>query len=406
LRLTCRELYQKTTYDAAIRYGLQLEELDIFLDYKQLCWLLHLTKTPTLRDNIGTLYLYATDPRKDPEADPYAMEVGRVQLYFNSSDCVHMLAECFQNLRHGKRLTQIEAAGRETHHIIFSALRMAQFPRRILAVTLNPQYILDARYKDLGEQLSNYASYVKNVQIVPPKTYFLNNKLLRLENDEGQERGHHTQDHRVVRLEALWFLKQLDAIETLVLDGCSDWPHLRICNGCNDVFAKNIATIKYTNLTKLRFLHVFISGGRLRRFIKEHASTLTSISFSSVTLTDGSWRSIAQGLLKVSGLIKFSFWEYLYQKTPMTSTEQLPPECLLYDDKMTLYYSGKDTIRTFLQYFIRYFATIPYVPQEPEFWEPQYYIVSLFEVSSLEEDTHETEAWSKVERYAKELFIE
>jgi hypothetical protein len=215
LRLTCRELYEKTTYDAAIRYGLQLENLEILLDYEQLCWLLHISKTPTLRDNIATLYLYATDPRVDPEADIYAMEVESNETSFNFGDCLHLLTECFRNLQHGERLTQIEAAGRETHNLIFPALRMAQFPRRILAVTLNPQYILDARYECLGEPLSAYASYVKNVQIAPPKTYFLNNKFPRLANDKGQEKGHHTQDHRVDQLQVLWFLRRLNAIETL-----------------------------------------------------------------------------------------------------------------------------------------------------------------------------------------------
>jgi hypothetical protein len=168
----------------------------------------------------------------------------------------------------------------------------------------------------------------------------------------------------------------------------------------------NIATIKYVNLNKLCLCNVFVSGGRLRRFVKEHASTLTSVRFVRVILTDGSWRSIGQGLLKVSRLIKLSIWEHLYQKTLVESTEEPPLECVLYEAEVTVYYSGTETVRTFLEYFVKYFETIPLDPQEPGFWAPEYYIVSLFTVSSLREDTHETEAWSKVEKYAQELFTE
>jgi hypothetical protein len=58
LRLTCRELYSKTTFDAAIRYGPLLEELEIVVDYSGLCNLLRLTQIPAFRDRIERIEIF------------------------------------------------------------------------------------------------------------------------------------------------------------------------------------------------------------------------------------------------------------------------------------------------------------------------------------------------------------
>ena len=57
LRITCRELYSKTMYDASVRYGLLLELLDIENSHKGLCALLHITKIPEFSKRIRTLIL-------------------------------------------------------------------------------------------------------------------------------------------------------------------------------------------------------------------------------------------------------------------------------------------------------------------------------------------------------------
>jgi hypothetical protein len=151
LRLTCRELCDKTTYDAAIRYGLQLENLEIRLTYKELCWLLHISKTPTLCDNINTVYLYTKDYEQRSDICLHTEET--FDMYFASSDCIHILAECFRNLSRGKRLTQVKAGTTKIHCTVFQALDLAQFNRRIMGITSKPQYILDARYRELQTNL-------------------------------------------------------------------------------------------------------------------------------------------------------------------------------------------------------------------------------------------------------------
>jgi hypothetical protein len=304
LRLTCRELCDKTTYDAAFRYGLQLENLEICLTYKELCWLLQISKTPTLCDNINTVYLYTKDYENNSAICPHTE--GAFDMYFASSDCIHILAECFKNLSRGKRLTQIEAGTTKIHSAIFQALNLAQFDRRIMDIILEPQYILDARYGGAPKGPPSYALHVTGITLVPPRTFSMGRQMLRLESDDGHRKGYHTREHRLNQPEVLGFLSQLDKIEALELEGCSDWPHLRLCYGCNDIFAR-IVSIKYANLTKLRIVRAYISESRLRRFIKMIASTLTKIECIGTILTDGSWRSIAQGLLKVAGLEELMF---------------------------------------------------------------------------------------------------
>jgi hypothetical protein len=232
-------------------------------------------------------------------------------------------------------------------------------------------------------------------------------RILRLDSNDGRSKGYHTRDHRVDRSGLLCFFRQLVQIEIMELNGCSDWPHLRLCNGCNDIFARNIASIKYANLTKLRIVNMYMNGSRLSRFTKEHASTLIDIECISITLTDSSWRSIAQSLLKVAELTKLLFWKHLYQKPPMRSTKQAPLEWLLDEDEVIVGYMGTETIHSSLRHFINYFETLPYDPPDWDHWVPQYHCVQLFAVPGLvEECKYEPGAYFRVERYAEEIFIE
>ena len=68
LRITCRELYSKTMYDASVRYGLLLEQLDIEASHKGLCALLHITKIPDFSKRIRGLRLCS--PYENEEAPP------------------------------------------------------------------------------------------------------------------------------------------------------------------------------------------------------------------------------------------------------------------------------------------------------------------------------------------------
>jgi hypothetical protein len=406
LRFTCRKLYEKTTYDAAVRYGLQLEGLGIHLNYKRLCHLLHISNIPAFRDKIHKLYLWPQLLTKDTGPEMRALEEESNGTFLTPSDILYMLAECFRNLRHGKRVTMLKPVGPKVLSVVLLALEMVQFPRRIIDITLHPKQFLDTGYGILTNSPSTYAPYIKIVQIIPPKTHFFEESMPTLTKHESHAKGYHTGEHREDQAKMFSFLRHLDMIEVLQLWGCSDWPHLRICNGCNDIFARNIATINYANLTTLCLRIMFISGGRLRRFIKTHASTLYRVSCVQVTLTDGSWRSIAQGLSKIPGLRELGLSKHMFQKTPVASPEILPRGYLIYNGIVPVYYIGIAEIKTFLREFINYFETIPYIPPHMEYPIPQYYTVRLFSIPDVKRATWESEAWSKVEQYAEEVFKE
>ena len=67
---------------------------------------------------------------------------------------------------------------------------------------------------------------------------------------------------------------------------------LRLCDRCEAVF-KHIATANFPYLTYLSMDKTYVSGGWLRRFVKQHTTTLKEVRFLSVSLIDGLWQSLA-----------------------------------------------------------------------------------------------------------------
>jgi hypothetical protein len=64
--------------------------------------------------------------------------------------------------------------------------------------------------------------------------------------------------------------------------------------------------MRYPLLTKMKAARILISDSCLRAFIKHYAQSLNNIDIGYITLTDGSWRSIAQGLEKLPLITKLS----------------------------------------------------------------------------------------------------
>jgi hypothetical protein len=60
---------------------------------------------------------------------------------------------------------------------------------------------------------------------------------------------------------------------------------------------------------------MFIRGGPLRTFISRHSSTLESVGFDQVFLTDGSWKSVADGLSRNCSLESILI-NLVYQSSP------------------------------------------------------------------------------------------
>ncbi|KAI4943546.1 hypothetical protein J4E91_009183 [Alternaria rosae] len=122
------------------------------------------------------------------------------------------------------------------------------------------------------------------------------------ENRKALEQGYHVKDYRLNQPQIASFFHGLRSVPRLWLNGCDDFPRLRFCNACNDIFAYSIAKVPCTHLTTLNIRCMYISGGRLQRFIKQQAHTLENIYIDSTTLTDGYWKNFARVLKKVSSL--------------------------------------------------------------------------------------------------------
>jgi hypothetical protein len=113
LRLSC--LYNKTMYDAGVRYAAQLQYLDVEISYKSLCIQLHLSKTPQFRNRILEISLHT--PRvKESELSKLtalqrshrvAAELEATDIFSQSSATVHLLAECFRWLGLATELAEV-----------------------------------------------------------------------------------------------------------------------------------------------------------------------------------------------------------------------------------------------------------------------------------------------------------
>lgn len=145
------------------------------------------------------------------------------------------------------------------------------------------------------------------------------------ENRKALEQGYHAKDYRLNQPQIASFFHGLRSVPRLWLDRCDDFPRLRFCNACNDIFAYSIAKVPFTHLTTLNIRCMYISGGRLQRFIKQQAHTLENICIDSTTLTDGSWKNVARVLKKVSSLEQLFLRGRLRQKTNAIPTTHRRP---------------------------------------------------------------------------------
>jgi hypothetical protein len=149
-----QELYYKTMYDAAIRYGCQLEEYELSLVELSIWTFLYFVQIPTFRDRIRVLYLYSPGGDKvsieqsDSEAPAPTEEQKYVKkeadhMYVYSSEMIYLLVECFKYLGLSKSLEKLEVHAVKGQDQVLAALLQARFPRPIAIVDIHAQTILD-----------------------------------------------------------------------------------------------------------------------------------------------------------------------------------------------------------------------------------------------------------------------
>jgi len=371
VRLTCRDLHAKTTFDAAVRYGLLLEELEIFINHKGLCQLLHITQIPAFRDRIKRVLVYR--PRLTSTADDsdvpwiksatHEMRLEEVSTFLEASEAVEMLSACFRNLERSTSLEEVLVIGSDLYRLIPAALARSAITRKQAVFRVQPQDPSDADHRTL--MTADCSPYTKGIEISVPslryKLYVPGISQAIQDAKRCKKNGYHLKGYQPSYTDLSQFIANHSQIEDLLLSGCENCPRLRFCDGCHAVFSKHVATMHYPNLTRLVIKGTYISGGRLRRFIKQHSATLKELDSLLVTLTDGSWRSIAQGLLKLPKLERLR-WACLFQKHAVAlaksdSMSKIPLQPFFVD---SCAWQGHANVKYYLQTILERFCTRRY----------------------------------------------
>jgi hypothetical protein len=210
LRLSCRDLYNKTMYDAGVRYAAQLQYLDVEISYKSLCILLHLSKTPQFHNRILEISLHT--PRvKESELSKLtalqrshrvAAELEATDIFSQSSATVHLLAECFRWLGLATELAEVIISIETNMAPIFEALALAHFPRRVLHIGVDV-HNFHSHGSGLYEPFqADYSAHLKAVHVRSSSIVMFSNSNSRglrrhtlRERLESNERGYHIQSY-------------------------------------------------------------------------------------------------------------------------------------------------------------------------------------------------------------------
>jgi hypothetical protein len=379
-----------------------LENLDIDLDHGSLCRLLRLSENPALRERIYTICLYADPIDVNTNIDCKKIEeIFRreedIEAFRTSSEAAYLLAECFENLKNAKNLQRIELCSGVGHSLILNALSIAGFSRKLAHFPVEPNSFVQGHHSGFSSTPETFAQYIKGLHVQPFLSEITcSSAKLSSEQKIENARGLHLKDYRPATSDFLGYLSALATVDNLELGGCRISPELRLCHGCDDLFTKNISCTTFLNLSVLAITAMFISGSRLRRFIKSFAGTLVQVDMTYTMLTDGTWRSVSQGLIKCPRLERLKF-NSLRQKSPANDLGR-PSE---YARNSRVNLTDRDQVYHFLKILIAYFSTIPYL-NAARFKRqyPRYYETKLFQLPEVVQLTGGDKAVAAIEEYA------
>jgi hypothetical protein len=379
-------LYDKTSYDAAVRYSILLEELEINLEQPSIDKFLSITRNPAFRDRIYIIYLHTPEfpdsesdlPLKNPSAEELAFTKA-AEDFRSSSEAINRLAECFRNLEKAKNLERIELCSNRGHDMVLRAMSLAEFSRQLVYFGIEPKQLSKVGYGMLSTSPKECVKYIKGLQIQP---------ML----GDPQEAGHELPTDQ--RKENVMGLHIKDYRPTTA-------EFTNLVSALARVFARTV----FPNLSCLTVTRTFMSGGRLRNFVKRHATTLMSVDMTFVTLTDGTWRSIAQGLAKLPRLRALDLSALRQKGRAAKNTRQTtrPPQ---YTNTSTISFKDADHVKQFLKIFIICFSTVQCLsPGRFKRSPPIYHEARLFDLPELGEASNQIgslRAVSVLRTYAEE----
>ena len=355
LRLTCSQIYKRTTYDAAIRYGPMLHELDINFDHQSLRQILQIVKIPEFRDRIValTLDLDVSQDLLDPSLRTN-VRGEEIETYISSGEAGHLLAECFRWLAETRHLVELTHFRPDSLHVSLAALAAVRCSIKLDIANECLDDLIERGRGDFGRSPATYVPYIRCLStdggIAMLSNYDDEIKRALVENEDG----YHVQRFRLRHPAIASFFLSLRDIAHLHISGCVYEPHLRFCNACDDMTTYNIFRVAFTNLTAFDMKCMYSSGGRLRRFLKEKDHTLTQLRFRETALTDGSWKTIAGGLERLPFLRQLTLDHALWQKSAVPKLQiqvlQYQPENPEDDDVLSV-----KKVRHYLSFSIRNF---------------------------------------------------
>jgi hypothetical protein len=291
-----------------------------------------------------------------------------------SDEEVEILAECFRHLKLAKNLQCIKLCSAYGHDGVIRGMSLASFSPKVVVLTIDVAYLTRVGYGKLSDNPQDYSKYVKGLKINPsyatdPNDYWID------EQERSIPWGAHIKNFRPTTTTLTKLVSALINIESLTICGCRIYHSIRLCHGCDDLFAKNFALTFYPQLGTLNLNHVFMSGGRLRRFIKRHSNSLFEVNMVGVVLTDGSWRSIAQGLAKLPELrgLRLSSLRQKHREL----NDRPPSE---YHNVSRISLHSRSHIHDFLTIAVEYFSTVQCSnPDRFRRRPPKYHQAKLFE---------------------------
>jgi hypothetical protein len=299
-----------------------------------------------------------------------------------SDDVVHILTKCFQHLKVAKDLKAIKLHGAHGQHEVLKGMSLVSFPWKAVDLAIDVARLTRVGYGSVSDQPQDFAQYVRGLQIDPSDAPTSNPAVWVDKYEACNPFGVHIKNFRPTTTTLTKLVSALVNIENLTIYGCRMYRNIRFCHGCDDLFAKNFTPVFYPQLGSLIINHILISGGRLRRFIKRHSETLLNVEMVRVMLTDSSWRSIFQGLAKLSKLKNLKLHN-LRQKHREQS-ERPPEGCRVVSHVFT---GSERHVQDFLNFAIDFFSTFQGInPQRFRKSPPIYHQVKLFELPPMEED--------------------
>ncbi|KAI4680450.1 uncharacterized protein J4E84_008098 [Alternaria hordeiaustralica] len=413
LRLSCREIYQKTLFDLGVLYGGMLDEPWVKLTYRSLCALLEISSAPYFRDRLrGVIFdwpykheYYGRTLSCDHEEYVDGLSYEELTAFTNSPDAVYILAQCFRNLAKSKSRQKLELCEEMTYAPVCAALNLALVSRQIVHVLVRPGNDYLSSHDRFLNTLIESAHLISHIELraTPHKDPEDMDSDMRQCDVAHNEIGRHYSGYKSVTPLLSKLAANLSSVKEITFHGCNNTPRLRLCHGCEDIWAGLFAKNTYSHLTHLELCNGYVSGSRLRGFIKRHARTLQHVKFEYMNLTDSTWRSIAQGLQKCPSLNYLDVGPHAMEGCYMGSLRQkhaapplevslpekyatsgfvIPTDMQINVSDIAIILRNKTDVAHWLDVFVRYFATNKdqvngyHLPGDPK--RPVYYEVRTF----------------------------